>query len=541
VVPVRQFKQQIQLAKQAYARGQYASAVKICDQLAASLAKRDDLLNIKALSLLALGRVEAAEITIRQALKLNPRVAGMHLNAAGIYKALSLNKQVKRHVMEAVRLAPREARVLYQAALLLRDVGDYSQALRVIDRCVQMQPDFSHGWYLKGSILVDQGETKSALTALETSLELDPSNVRALSTLVSLRGDSTADVKTMERLRHIQSSGAAPKDRASAKFALAGMHDRDSQYEEAFTLYLEANAMVSAAQPFNPDAWEEAVADVLRASTVPGALKNSAGNSGDQLVFIIGMPRSGTTLCEQVLSAHPAVLACGELAAMAQIDSGFRRRGLDPYQTDLAAKEIERAANLYISVLPKDQHKYQCVMDKAPMNFERVGLIHRLFPKAQFIYCTRHPLDTILSCFMQDFQAGLIFASSLEHITRVYIAHTQLMRHWMSLIPGLIHSVNYEQYIANQEAETQRMADFLKLDFEQNMLNPHLQQRPVTTASNLQVRQAVYASSVGRWKNYQSQLSEVIALLQQADLLDAELNEEKMVGPPGLEPGTNRL
>ena len=109
-------------------------------------------------------------------------------------------------------------------------------------------------------------------------------------------------------------------------------------------------------------------------------------------------------------------------------------------------------------------------------------------------------------------------------ITKVYITHTQLMKHWMKLLPEHIHTVDYEQYIAYQEAETRKMADFLNLDFEQDMLTPHLQERLVVTASNLQVRKAVYSSSIGRWKNYQTQLAGVISLLQKEKLLDAELN-----------------
>ena len=117
---MKQLRQQVQLAKQAYARREYARAVQISDALLSSLGARDDLLNIKAVSLLALGQVEAAELSIRKAIRINPQIAGMHLNAAGIYKALSLNKKVKRHVLDAVRLAPRDATVLYQAALLCR-------------------------------------------------------------------------------------------------------------------------------------------------------------------------------------------------------------------------------------------------------------------------------------------------------------------------------------------------------------------------------------------------------------------------------------
>ncbi len=521
---LNQFTQQIQLAKQAYAQGKYEQAAGICDQLLLRLGMRDDLLNIKALSLLALGQVEAAESSMRKALKLNPRVAGMHLNAAGIYKALSKNKLVKRHALEAVRLAPRQAVVLYQAALLCRDCGDYSQALRIIDRCLQIQPDFSRAWHLKGSALTDLGKAEAAQAAMEKAVELEPGNVRALSTLINLRGDRLSDSKTVALLEHIRTTAASYPDRASATFALANLYRRDGQYDLAFANYLEANTLVAASRPFDIAAWEQKATRTMETSATPGTLDSSKEGSGANLVFIVGMPRSGTSLCEQVLSANSHVLACGELATMEHIDSSFARRGIDPYQSDPSQPQFEQAAALYLSALPKNHRKFQVVTDKAPMNFERVGLIHQVFPQARFLYCIRHPLDTILSCFMQDFQAGLLFAYNLEQITRVYIAHAQLMKYWMKMLPGRIYVVKYEQYIEDQEAETRGVAEFLQLDFQQGMLTPHLQERAVVTASNLQVRQAVYRSSIGRWKNYQVQLAGVISLLQKEGLLDADLN-----------------
>ena len=512
------------MAKQAYARGNYTRAVKICDQLLKRLGARDDLLNVKALSLLSLGQLEAAEKAIRAALKLNPNIAGMHVNAARIYKALSLNKLVKRHVMDVVRLAPREAALLYQAAMLCVNIGDYSLALRIIDRCLQLQPDFSLGWSLKGSALIDLGKPEEAQPLLEKAVELDPGNAGALGTLVKIRGDRLTDTKSVEQLKHIQSNGKSNKDRGIASFALARMYHRDGKYDVAFSLFAEANRLVATNKPFYLDAWEYKQQHVMQASSEPGALTSSRGSSGANLVFIVGMPRSGTTLCEQVLSMSPAVLACGELATMNDIERGFVRRKLDVYQADLPKKELEQAADTYYSALPNNYQKFKYVTDKAPMNFERIGFIHLVFPQARFLYCTRHPLDTILSCFMQNFQAGLTFALDLEHITRVYIAHARLMKHWMKVLPGQIHIVNYEHYIANQEAETRSMAEFLQMEFEPGMLTPHLQERAVVTASNLQVRKAVYSSSIGRWKNYHPQLAGAITLLQNAGLLDTDLN-----------------
>ena len=191
------------MAKQAYAGGNYTRAVQLCDQLLAQLGKRDDLLNIRALSLYALGQLEAAETSISQAIKLNSRVPGTHLNAARIYLGLSLNRQAKRHIQDAVRLAPREAAILYQAALLSRESKDYAQALRIIDRCIQVQPGLEPAWHLKGAALLDLGKMEAAQQALEKAVALQPGNARALSALIKLRGDRLEDSATVALLEKI--------------------------------------------------------------------------------------------------------------------------------------------------------------------------------------------------------------------------------------------------------------------------------------------------------------------------------------------------
>lgn len=507
------------MAKQAYARGDYVQAIKQCDQLLAQTGKRDDLLNLKALSCLALGQLENAEGAIRLALKLNPRMAGMHLNAGRIYHSLSNNKLVRRHARAAIQQSPREPAVLYQAALLYRDCGDHEQALRVIDRCLTIQPGLSHGWQLKGSILTDLGDFEAARTALEKSVSLPPGNVRALSVLTKIRRDSLADTQTVALLERIRTRAVSASDRGTATFALADMYRREEKYASAFELYREANETMAAIQPFDVDAWEQRIDRTILATSKDDGDTSHSGTSGSNLVFIIGMPRSGTSLCEQVLSAHPGVLACGELATMQNIESSLERRGNDPYSLsqvqETRPKELELAASNYVAALPANHQKYQRVIDKAPMNFERVGFINQVFPGARFIYCARDPLDTILSCFIQNFQAGLNFAFDLEQITRVYIAHIRIMQHWQSLLPQKIHTVNYESLVSNLDTEAQALANFLQLEFNPAMLNPHEQQRAVTTASNLQVRKPVYTSSIGNWKNYQPQLQSVVDMLQE--------------------------
>ena len=505
------------MAKQAFSKGNYAQAIKKCDQLLARMGKRDDLLNLKALSLLALGQLEEAETAILQALKLNPRVAGMHLNAGQIYQRLSRNKLVRRHAREAIQLATRDPVILYQAALLYRDCGDHDQALRVIDRCLEIQPKMSGAWHLKGSILTDIGDFEAAQAALEKSVSLPPGNVRALSVLIKIRRDSLADTQTVVLLERIRSNTTSTSDRGTATFALADMHRREKHYESAFELYHEANRIMASIKPFDINSWEQRIQRTIDVSGSEDSLTYAPGSRGSNLVFIIGMPRSGTSLCEQVISAHPGALACGELTAVQNIDSNLERRGIDPYglhhDQSKHRKELDLAASSYMSALPTDHQKFRCVTDKAPMNFQHVGFIKQVFPGARFIYCSRNPLDTILSCFVQNFQAGLTFAFNLEHITRVYITHSQIMQHWKNLLPEKIYTVNYESLVENLATEAKALASFLQLEFDPGMLHPHQQQRAVTTASNLQVRQPVYTSSINKWKNYQPQLQTVIDML----------------------------
>lgn len=514
------------MAKQAYASGNYPQAIRICDQLLARPGPHDSLLNIKALSLLAIGQLEAAGSAISSAIKLNPRIAGMHLNAARIFLAMSLNRQAKRHITESIRVAPREAAILYQAALMSRECADFSQALRILDRCLQLQPALDQAWHLQGATLIDLGKMEAAQTALEKAVSIQPHNIRALSALIKLRGDGIEDTATIGLLESIRSAQVPDTDKGTATFSLAHIYRRDKQYETAFELYRQANQITAAYRPFDLDNWNKRVSGLLHTCGATNDFKPAQGTAGSNLVFIVGMPRSGTSLCEQVLSSHTDILACGELATMQNIEDSFIRRGINPcllQQKDQPrSKELDAAGELYLSALPKNFQKFQRVVDKAPMNFERVGMIQQIFPAARFIYCRRHPLDTILSCFIQDFHSGVNFAFTLEHITRVYIDHVRLMQLWIEQFPQQILTVDYESLVTDLEKQAQTMANFLQLEFEPDMLNPHLQDRAVTTASNVQVRKPVYTSSIDNWKNYRQQLASCLKLLQEHGILNAE-------------------
>ena len=517
-----------QSAKQAYSSGDFDKAVSLCDQLLARLGQRDDLLNLKALSLLAADQTEAAAAAISAAIKINPKMVGMHLNAARIFLNLSLNKQAKRHIKEAIQLAPREPTALYQAALLSRECNDYSQAQRILDRCLQVKPDFALAWHLQGSTLIDLGRFEEAQQALEKSIELDPGNARAMSALLKIRGDTLEATASVKLLEAIINSNAPIADRGTATFSLANMYHRERQYDQAFDLFKAANAMAYSVRKFDLNAWNARIDGLINATGAAADFVPATGSSGANLLFIVGMPRSGTSLCEQILSASQDLMACGELTAMQNIENAFARQGLNPYQLleqdRSPGKALVNAGEVFLSALPKGHAKHRCVIDKAPMNMERIGMIQQMFPSAKFIYCQRHPLDTILSCYMQEFNRGLGHTFNLEMLTRVYADYVRLINHWTSIFPEQIFTLNYESLVNNLESDVLKMTQFLQLPFQADMLNPHLQDRAVGTASNVQVRKPVNSSSINRWKNYAGQLDVVIQILQSHDILDQDLN-----------------
>ncbi len=400
-----------QQARQAYERGQYDVALNASDRLISMAGPREEFLNIRSMSLMGLGRLQDASATLERALKKNRRSAGLHLNAARIDLSLANRRSAKRHALEAVQLAKDNPQVLYQAAMVCRQTDDYEQALQLVRRCQSVAPTLAEAWHLEGSILIDHGETALATGALNKALALQPGHARALADLSKIVTDDDTLEALHKTLQSVAGQSPDPRDRSTARFALADQAHRAGDYEAAAGAYLEANATGATFRPFHMDLWEQKQRDTLAQDAELKPLGEPGKGPGANLVFLVGMPRSGTSLAEQVLGAHPDVLACGELSTMHAIE----------LHSKATASDNDKRRH-YLAALPAGYAKFARVTDKLPMNFERVGLIHRLFPGARFIHCRRHPLDTALSCFQQDFQSGVRWAFNLDNIARVIIA-----------------------------------------------------------------------------------------------------------------------
>ena len=247
---------------------------------------------------------------------------------------------------------------------------------------------------------------------------------------------------------------------------------------------------------------------------------SGGGDPSPVPIFILGMPRSGSTLVEQILACHPQVQAGGELGAMARMTGVVRdaqgRTAIYPaYMSQLLPVSLPQLAGAYLGELPPLAAGKTRLTDKTPGNHWSVGLIRLMLPTAKIIHTVRDPLDTCVSCFSQLFTFGQSFCYDLGELGRYYCRYSQLMDHWQAVLPtGSLLEVRYEEVVDNLEEQARRLVDFCGLPWDDRCLDFHRNQRPVGTASGLQVRQPIYRSSIGRWRRYETSLGPLRAELE---------------------------
>jgi tetratricopeptide (TPR) repeat protein len=330
--------------------------------------------------------------------------------------------------------------------------------------------------------------------------------------------------EALEVLGRVLAGGRVnPREERGLRFAAAGLLDRLERYDEAFNQAQIANRLRLAQGRYDPKANEQYI-DRLIAYFTPEKLASlaraSAGN--EKLIFIVGMPRSGTSLVEQILASHPQVRAGGELPHLPRLVESISRiigvNELYPQCLDhLTTPKANELAAMYINASaagaptggnPPTTDTLRFT-DKLPLNFLHLGLIQLFFPAARIIHCTRDPLDVCLSCYMTDFASGNEFSFDLSHAAHFYRQYERLMAHWKNVLGVPMLDVAYEQVVNDLEPQARRLLKFVDLPWDPACLNFHQSKRYVWTASSEQVRRPIYKSSVQRWRKYEKHLGEL--------------------------------
>ena len=509
--------------------GEFTTAIQLCGQLEQTNSEDPGIQNLKALALAQLGRPDDAAQAIERSVALRPDDPTIRYNAARIYKSMLRHRMAIRHARKACAISPEHSGYLYQLSDVYREAGEYEKSLEAIESCLELYPDFEEAWLLKANIQSDFGDREASIESYTRANDIGAPNARAISALSRIRRTPLTDTETVAQLEAIRDGGGSHEDIACATFALAVMHQRERLFDQAFDLFRQANRAARVARPYGIEAYERRVDGIIESSGRYFDFFGLEDHSGITPIFIVGMPRSGSTLCEQVVTTHSQAPGGGELTTIAQLERRITHAGLNYYLAEgtadknvLGPELIKQARADYFSTIPSELELARWVTDKQLFNYEHLGLIYRLFPGARVLFCTRHPLDTILSCFIQDFES-IGFSSNLDDIARVYVCHVRLMQHWQSLLPGFIHQVSYPAMVSDLEMQVRAIVDFIGMDFELAMLEPHKNPRQAQTASKWQVRQAVYTTSIDVWKDYRQPLESVIDLLQSQGLLGDDI------------------
>lgn len=454
----------------------YAEAHDVCEQLKKTHPDDPELLALLAHICLQEGSIDSAIAYSRAALTINPRCLTALINLSAAF--LSRDVAESRRVMEeAVAIAPHNVSVLALKGRVLESLGDKQGAWE----CVQEAID-------SGSI-----DTGAALVAARVAPAV---------------GRMEQAIELLERL--VTRPEISAGDKRVLHFALVNVCDKAKQYDRAFGHAVIANRIKNAAHDHNAY-----TADLNRLKTVySSAALASLPRSrifSELPVFIVGMPRSGTSLLEQILSCHSKVHARGETADVGKLTEAI------PYFPDgarnLTQEKLDALASAYLERLREMAPSATRVTDKMPGNYRHLGIISQVFPGARILHCQRDPRDVCLSNYFTEFAIGHTHTYNLESLAQVYKAYRELMEHWKAILPIPILDVQYEELVAEPRAWVERILDFCGLEWEEACLDFHKSKRHVVTASYDQVRQPLYKSSVARWKHYERHLEPVCRIL----------------------------
>jgi len=474
-----------------------------------------------AAALMGLERFAEAEAPLRRALDLMPDRAETHRDLGLVLAELGrLDEAISCH-QRAIVLNPNSAATHYLLGAALYQADDASGSEASFRHALSLAPDNPKAWHGLGGVLRISGRFDEALSCFRRALDLDPDLAEAYRSL-AVTGQQASDEAQLKRLRALLASPERPVSyRIIAGFALGALLDNADRYDEAFPCFAEANALhrqqqAEAGERFDAEAFRRDVDRLMEIDT-PALLSATAswGNPSEMPVFIVGMPRSGTSLVEQIAATHSRVFGAGErkdidgisntLTAhnrgkpIAKWDAVFARQLADQHVADLQALGADAAR----------------VIDKMPDNVFFLWLIAALFPSARVILCQRDPRDICLSCYFHRFTQGHPYAYDLADCGLRALEVERLSTHWLRVLPLEMLAIDYEELVADLEGESRRLIEFLGLDWEPACLDFHRTERPVFTASTWQVRQPLYTRSVGRWRCYEQHLGPLLEVLAQ--------------------------
>ncbi len=462
-------------------------------------------------ALMALERATEAVNAYAAATKYKPGFAQAYDGLGNAFKALNRAEEAVAGYRQAVTLEPGFAGAWSNLALALQG-DDRVEAEACCRMALKCNPELPEALVFLAELISDQGRFDEAEQLLRRAIGIAPDMAAAWAGLAGLRKMTPADRPWLDAARALVAKGLPPRQEAHLQFAIGKYLDDTGEYADAFAGYRRANALSKSSAPqYDAPAEKRAVDQLCGAYTREFFAARRKGASDSAIpVFIVGMPRSGTSLAEQIIAAHPMAFGAGELPFWTRAAAQLAGTIPDAPQFDAA---LSAAAADYLRQLQDLAPQATRIVDKMPGNFRHLGLIHAAFPAARIIHMRRDPIDTCLSIYFQHFGDAHPYANDLDNLAHYYEQYERLMRHWHEVI-GAQHllEVQYEELVNDQEHGTRAMLDFIGLPWDPACLDFHEAKRTVGTASKWQGRQKMNASSVERWRRYAAFIEPLLRL-----------------------------
>lgn len=423
------------------------------------------------------------------------------------------HKRALPMLRKAVALRENYTDALMTLASTLESLDQVDEAVDILEDLLKDQPDNLAILLNLGNIRKTQGKMDEAEKHFNHVLELDPENLAVQYSIShGLTGEEVGDVEALEK--RFDDPKMHKDARRALHFTVGKYYDDLGNYDKAFEHYKAGNDQDDRIEPYNSAGFSQMVDRMIKTFDEQAVKQRfGMGAETESPIFIVGMPRSGTTLTEQIISSHPDVYGAGELRNVGEIVKSIQMRLKDKaaYPESLRMLDPITACNLGERYLKETQElaeskKFARITDKMPGNSTNIGLISLILPRARIIHCKRNPMDSCFSNFSHNFAAVISYSRKLEDLGNHYRDYHRLMEHWKQVLPISIMEVRYEDMVEDNEAMSRKLLEFCGLEWDERVLEFQKSERRVKTASTVQIRQPIYHSSVNRWRRYEKHL-----------------------------------
>ena len=474
-------------------------------------------------ALMELRRYDKALESLGRAVALDPDYADAYQNRGLVLQELDRYEEALESFRKAVELKPEAAEAHFHLGQALQDMRRFDEALTSYERATELKPGYADAYAKKALLFMELGKMKEAgaiLDEVEGTMSDDTALLFARVSLKPLQADDPYFDRLRER--YADRTTLLKGKREFVDFAMGKSLEAQGRYDEAFAAYEEGNRLHYEKYPYDITAEMRYLANTRAYFSVElldrcRSVLETLPADGDERVpvFIVGMPRSGTTLTEQVLASHPDLFGAGELTTLGDLARKVELPPLDAPDWERRILDLRRFGREYMDQVWKLAPDARYITDKMPHNFNNLMLIHLMLPNAKIIHVMRDPMDNCFSCYALRFKKGHDYCYDLEMLGRHYQLYRQYMQHWHDVLPpGRILDVRYEDTVADLETQARRILEYVGLPWDPACLDFHKTERSVKTASIAQVRKPIYKTSVARWKHFEKHLGPLQEILQ---------------------------